>query len=132
MEYSREHIVETNRGNAWFADVAEALMDDFMEEMHKFCHQGVRANWERGVNLYTREDEIRLRVEREEGYACGDSILLVPSEVAGVHGLQLLVKKGLGTYCTGLYRDEMDALHALEVCRLACVAAFGIEDRRQY
>ena len=124
MEMTRKEVARINGGNSYFAAVADELKNDFMQEGMRFCGQGAEASWREAVNLFTKERQVTLRVEMK---LSGAKIVLFPSRVEDDFGLQLLAGRGKGIYCAGLYSSSVPEHQALEICRLACVAAFGVE-----
>ena len=132
MNFSREEVARINGDNRFFADVADTLREDFMDEGQKFYHQCVKAQWEESVNLFTRAPEIILRVEVEDDMPPEiGGVVLMPAACAGIDGIQAIVRKGDGYYSTFLFRDEVSDYRALETVRALCVARFGVENRNE-
>ena len=127
----RDRKVEEAGGNRFFADVADTLREDFMDEGMMFYRQGVKAEWDASANIYTGETAPILRVRREDGMPAGTGgVVIAPSKVAGVNALQILVSNMGANYRVELAADCVSAFRALEIARAICVARFGVEDRR--
>ena len=130
MELTEKEVAEINGGNWFFASVADSLRQDIMEEGQMFYKQGAIASWEEGVSPFTGEREVALRIEGEEPN--GDYIGIFPMLAGGEFGLQVLAGRQGSVYAVSLFKDSASAFTALEVSRLACVAKFGLENRRAY
>ena len=127
----RDRKAEEAGGNRFFADVADAMREDFMDEGMMFHRQGVKAERDASANIYTGETVPILRVRREDDMPVETGgVVIAPSKVAGISALQILVSSMGANYRVELAADCLSAFRALEIARAICVARFGVEDRR--
>lgn len=129
MELTREEAAERSGGNRFFAAVADELLQDFMQEGQMFFQQGVRARWDIEWDDSAGGEAVLLRVEAEgEG-----EVAIRPFMSGRVQAISVSVGSGeAASYTADFYGDRMSEFTALQVARLACVALFGVENRRSY
>lgn len=133
MDFTREEVAERNGGNRFFAAVAEELRQDFCQEGQHFYGQGVEAEWDTIWNGCLGMEETVLNV-RDAGavvYEGGVSILPCRRGEGGAFGVTILASNGGGSFFSDIYEDRVSEFKALELCRLACVARFGVMPRRR-
>lgn len=127
----RTRKAEEAGGNRFFADVADTLREDFMDEFQMFYRQGVKAQWDVSENIHTKETVPILRVFTDESMACETGgVVIAPSKVAGISALQILVSNRGADYRVELVADSVSVFRALEIARAICVARFAVENRR--
>ena len=130
MELTKKEVARINGGNWFFANVADSLRQDLMEEGQMFFGQGVKASWQESNNPLTREMEVALRIESEKPHEGGIGIF--PMFAGGEFGLQVLASRHGSVYAVSFFKDKASEFTALETARLVCVARFGLENRREY
>lgn len=130
MELTKEEAAKRSGGNRFFASVAEELRQDFMQEGQMFFQQGVKARWDIEWNSDIGGEALLLRVEAEGEE---EEAALRPCMAGKEQGLSLSVGSwNAASYTIDLYGNRTSEFTALQVCRLACVALFGLENRRSY
>ena len=134
MELAREEVAERNGGNRFFAAVAEELMLDFHQEGQYFYGQGVEAKWDAIWNAFLGREEVVLNVKESKPTVYDGGVSLIPCRRGeeGAFGVTILASNGGGSFFVDLYEDKLSEYKALEVCRLVCVARFGVAPRRSY
>ena len=134
MELAREEVAERNGGNRFFAAVAEELMLDFHQEGQCFYGQGVEAKWDTIWNGFLGREEVVLNVKEVNPTVYDGGVSLIPCRKGedGAFGITILVSNGEGSLSSDIYKDGVSEYKALEVCRLVCVARFGVAPRRSY
>lgn len=124
MELTRDEAAELTGGNRFFADVAAALWHDFNGEGQRFFGQGVEAAWRKELDLFTKEQRIVLAVGNGDG---NGGIRVSPvTRGDGSFGLEIYARNGDGWKEVELLKRRTDEFYALETCRLACIARFGL------
>lgn len=125
MELTKEEAARESGGNRFFASVAFELREDFCKEGQRFYGQGVNARWDFLWNDFLHKGEPALAVEKEGGLP---GVLVVPKRIGeyGSFGIAILVSSGDGYIYSDLYQDRVSEYKALEVCRLVCIARFGV------
>lgn len=134
MELTREEVAERNGGNRFFAAVAEELMLDFCQEGQHFYGQGVDAKWGVIWNGFLGKEEVTLNVMEAASSVYNGGVSLLPCRRGeeGAFGVTILASNGGGSFLSDLYEDKVSECKALEICRLACVARFGVMPKRSY
>ena len=124
-------LTELAGGNRYFARVAAALRDDFMDRRGMFREQGVTAGWSESVNIRTGKTSPILRIRREDGTGVETGgVFVAPSNVAGISSAQILVSNMDADYRVELADSHVTVARALEIARAICVARFAVKDRR--
>ena len=127
----RDSKAEEAGGNRFFADVADTLREDFMDEGMMFYGQGVKAEWAESADIRTGKTSPMLRISMEDSMSVETGgVAIAPSNVAGISALQILVSNMGADYRVELAADRVSAFRAVEVARAICVALFGVKDRR--
>lgn len=134
MVLTREEVADRNDGNRFFAAVAEELMLDFNQEGQYFYGQGVEAKWDVLWDSFFGVEEIVLNVKGANPTVYDGGVSLIPCRKGkeGAFGVTILVLNGGGSFSVNLYKDDVSEFDALAVCRLVCVARFGVAPMRSY
>lgn len=129
MELTEREVADMTGGNGFFAAVAFNLRDDFRREGRPFFGKGVEAVWRRELNLFTKEERVVLAIGNGDG---NGGIRVSPvTRGDGSLGLEIYCRNGEGWKEIELLKRRTDEFYALETCRLACIARFGLAEEAE-